>query len=458
MSCSDLDSLHYSPQMDTEISAVFAAENDTHTLQSITESPFPEDVPLLRSCENCRRKKRKCSGHKTTCTRCKAQGEHCVYRPTARFFKPARKSAEIKAATHCKKQRSSAFGQAYSGHQGGVRRSRGSLDVANRSSAEQRPRAMSAISALKKIQTERQSGSLLAPGELVVAMECGDVSASPSPAIGYSQMLPAAFDRLAPVDLMSGGEDSGLVADGLSYMGGLAAAMPSATAANDMPASCSYTMNLPISMSPTHMMLNGQDFDFNSVSSAMMLTGPTSTLLMSPTSVNQHQFIYQNNYAAAAAMVQSPAMYGDDEHSQMTLVSAFNRNQQTTAAFLAAAASAASGTVTSPAQLTISVPSHMYSPPLSTSSFCTGMPSTPPLAESVLSSYLVAMPAQQSQGFEMWPPATSAFGSLNAGQMTASMLASPLIANMSDALGNGVNIGLDFLLPSAKSNYSEWST
>ncbi|KAJ1956955.1 hypothetical protein EC988_001077, partial [Linderina pennispora] len=67
---------------------------------------YPSDIPLLRSCENCRRKKRKCSGNKPTCTRCKAQGETCVYRPTARFFKPrhsettARKRASVSDPCH----------------------------------------------------------------------------------------------------------------------------------------------------------------------------------------------------------------------------------------------------------------------------------------------------------------------------------------------------------------------
>ncbi|KAJ1884318.1 hypothetical protein LPJ71_009758, partial [Coemansia sp. S17] len=28
------------------------------------DDEFPADVPLLRSCENCRRKKRKCSGNR----------------------------------------------------------------------------------------------------------------------------------------------------------------------------------------------------------------------------------------------------------------------------------------------------------------------------------------------------------------------------------------------------------
>ncbi|KAJ2779719.1 hypothetical protein H4R18_003859 [Coemansia javaensis] len=46
------------------------------------------DVQLLRSCESCRRKKRKCSGDRPACTRCVAQGEKCSYRPTARFLKP----------------------------------------------------------------------------------------------------------------------------------------------------------------------------------------------------------------------------------------------------------------------------------------------------------------------------------------------------------------------------------
>lgn len=61
---------------------------------AILPAKYPSDVPLLRSCENCRRKKRKCSGDKPTCTRCQAQNECCEYRPTARYFKPARQQSK----------------------------------------------------------------------------------------------------------------------------------------------------------------------------------------------------------------------------------------------------------------------------------------------------------------------------------------------------------------------------
>ncbi|KAI8321805.1 hypothetical protein GQ54DRAFT_261138, partial [Martensiomyces pterosporus] len=67
-----------------------AADSASRLAAEVTaaDGTFPTDIPLLRSCENCRRKKRKCSGHKPACTRCKAQNETCVYRPTARYFKP----------------------------------------------------------------------------------------------------------------------------------------------------------------------------------------------------------------------------------------------------------------------------------------------------------------------------------------------------------------------------------
>ncbi|KAJ2710982.1 hypothetical protein H4R19_003472 [Coemansia spiralis] len=68
-----------------------------------------EDVQLLRSCESCRRKKRKCSGDRPACTRCKAQGECCTYRPTARFLKPRAEGDPLAQhkVPHTKKKRAS---------------------------------------------------------------------------------------------------------------------------------------------------------------------------------------------------------------------------------------------------------------------------------------------------------------------------------------------------------------
>ncbi|KAJ2450049.1 hypothetical protein EV183_004545 [Coemansia sp. RSA 2336] len=66
-----------------------SSDSDTmNSPQPSITSELPENVQLLRSCESCRRKKRKCSGERPTCTRCQAQGDTCIYRPTARFLKP----------------------------------------------------------------------------------------------------------------------------------------------------------------------------------------------------------------------------------------------------------------------------------------------------------------------------------------------------------------------------------
>ncbi|KAI9468815.1 hypothetical protein BX667DRAFT_518155 [Coemansia mojavensis] len=66
-----------------------SSDSDTmNSPQPSISSELPENVQLLRSCESCRRKKRKCSGERPTCTRCQAQGDTCIYRPTARFLKP----------------------------------------------------------------------------------------------------------------------------------------------------------------------------------------------------------------------------------------------------------------------------------------------------------------------------------------------------------------------------------
>ncbi|KAJ1789027.1 hypothetical protein LPJ59_005423 [Coemansia sp. RSA 2399] len=107
---------------------------------------FPNDVPMLRSCENCRRKKRKCSGDKPTCTRCAAQGEGCTYRPTARYFKP-----RANGMGHSSKKRASMDHVSSAGGGSMVTKSR-FHHTANNSGfggfdSARRPRAMSTVTA-----------------------------------------------------------------------------------------------------------------------------------------------------------------------------------------------------------------------------------------------------------------------------------------------------------------------
>ncbi|KAJ2725655.1 hypothetical protein GGI07_001155 [Coemansia sp. Benny D115] len=55
-----------------------------------------KDIPLLRSCERCRRRKQKCDGVQPVCGRCISHGSDCNYRQSGRFRKrfPRTKSAE----------------------------------------------------------------------------------------------------------------------------------------------------------------------------------------------------------------------------------------------------------------------------------------------------------------------------------------------------------------------------
>ncbi|KAJ1774201.1 hypothetical protein LPJ77_004679 [Coemansia sp. RSA 2523] len=145
-----------------------SSESDSspqHTPEPHTQ--FPDSVQLLRSCESCRRKKRKCSGDRPSCSRCTAQGEQCVYRPTARFLKP-RSNIVAARKTHAKKKRAS-------------------LD------AGVRPRAMSVLS--------EHMVTALAPADLVLSPPMSVTPAGLSPG--------SSSDALnSPTDVM-----------GLSYMG-----------------------------------------------------------------------------------------------------------------------------------------------------------------------------------------------------------------------------------------------
>ncbi|KAJ2476892.1 hypothetical protein IWW56_004657 [Coemansia sp. RSA 2131] len=124
-----------------------SSESDSsprHTPEPNTQ--FPDSVQLLRSCESCRRKKRKCSGDRPSCSRCTAQGEQCTYRPTARFLKP-RSNLVAARKTHAKKKRASFDGV--------------------------RPRAMSVLS--------EQMVTALAPADLVLSPPMSVTPAGLSP-------------------------------------------------------------------------------------------------------------------------------------------------------------------------------------------------------------------------------------------------------------------------------------
>ncbi|KAJ2093813.1 hypothetical protein GGI16_005773, partial [Coemansia sp. S142-1] len=60
-------------------------------------------IPLLRSCERCRRRKQRCDGDQPSCGRCAGQRAECKYRQSGRFRKryPAssKRTSVIEAAT-----------------------------------------------------------------------------------------------------------------------------------------------------------------------------------------------------------------------------------------------------------------------------------------------------------------------------------------------------------------------
>ncbi|KAJ1950934.1 hypothetical protein FBU59_000444 [Linderina macrospora] len=211
-------------------------------------SSYPNDIPLLRSCENCRRKKRKCSGNKPTCTRCKAQGEACVYRPTARFFKPR--------------------------HSETTTRKRASLSGPCHTIGKARQRSKSTQKKPHSIHEQT-----LAPADLMLRTPEIDMSQSLLLQGGPLPLSPAAYTG-AP-DLVS------LVTDGLSYM---------STASVDELSHMSASPEMPLN----------PDFPFASPTTVLtpgpaITSSPGQMPIVMQTQQQQQQF--QNSVAAAAAVL-----------------------------------------------------------------------------------------------------------------------------------------------------------
>ncbi|KAJ2705243.1 hypothetical protein H4R19_005146, partial [Coemansia spiralis] len=58
-------------------------------------------IPLLRSCERCRRRKQRCDGGHPSCSRCRTNGADCRYRESGRFRKRFPRSASAdRGAVH----------------------------------------------------------------------------------------------------------------------------------------------------------------------------------------------------------------------------------------------------------------------------------------------------------------------------------------------------------------------
>ncbi|KAJ2796745.1 hypothetical protein H4R21_004591, partial [Coemansia helicoidea] len=159
------------------------------------QSSLSEDIQLLRSCESCRRKKRKCSGDRPSCTRCKAQGESCTYRPTARFLKPRADGDPLaqRKAQHAKKKRASiATTPLY--------RMCGSASPAHAAHTA-RPRAASVLAALRNGHHQQFAAS---PADLMYGPPLGAAHAGLPPAALCAAVGASPQPGLAPATSASG--------------------------------------------------------------------------------------------------------------------------------------------------------------------------------------------------------------------------------------------------------------
>ncbi|KAJ2335323.1 hypothetical protein GGI00_001421, partial [Coemansia sp. RSA 2681] len=57
-------------------------------------------IPLLRSCERCRRRKQRCDGEQPACGRCSGQRAECKYRQSGRFRTRHNKSSNSNSNSH----------------------------------------------------------------------------------------------------------------------------------------------------------------------------------------------------------------------------------------------------------------------------------------------------------------------------------------------------------------------
>ncbi|KAJ2466475.1 hypothetical protein GGI03_002085 [Coemansia sp. RSA 2337] len=325
------------------------------------DDEFPADVPLLRSCENCRRKKRKCSGNRPACTRCSAQGEKCVYRPTARFYKPARHSIDNPTTA---RKRSTATNIAK--HQ------------------YRRPRALSAFAvAQDRLKQDPGLGSL-APADLMLnSSPSFDVSQGPQLAQqkpGHKTLVGALAQSLPSISIAPPADG------GLAYM----------TAGDESAVEVSYPS---MSLSPPHI-----------------IPGFASSPLLA------HSPLSDSTYATQLLLANA---YTSQQQQQAMLT----RQQQQQ-------------------QLVTMAGTPLYSPPLSASSFSTGISATPPLTDCVPSPYSVPY----HPGINMWPTP--------ADFVNCNLTSAPLMPMANLAISTQTPGGeYEFMHPSPRSAanaYSEW--
>ncbi|KAJ1816796.1 hypothetical protein GGH91_002200 [Coemansia sp. RSA 2671] len=334
------------------------------------DEQFPTDVPLLRSCENCRRKKRKCSGNRPSCTRCSAQGEKCVYRPTARFFKPARHSMDNPTSG-----RKRSTPRTIAKHQ------------------HRRPRALSAFAAAQD-RLKQQDGYLgsLAPADLMLGNSSPGLDVSQGlllaqDKVGLKAVAGASVQSLPSISIAPPPPAPASVDGGLAYM----------TAGDESAAEAMYSS---ISLSPPHM-IPGY------ASSPMIANSP----------------LCDSAYATQLLLANAAAFNQQQHHHQQAMFA----GQQ-------------------PLVTVAGTP--VYSPPLSASSFSTGISATPPLTDIVPSPYL---PPYHS-GINLWPT--------QADLVNCNLTAAPLtpMANLAISTQTPGGGEYEFMHPPrpAANAFSEW--
>ncbi|KAJ1667260.1 hypothetical protein IW140_001714 [Coemansia sp. RSA 1813] len=425
-------------------------------------SQFPNDVPMLRSCENCRRKKRKCSGDKPTCTRCTAQGETCMYRPTARYFKPRANgmgSGNIHRLNHSSKKRTSVGHVSSAGGSSMVTKPR--LHYSAISSGGRfdgfdggrRPRAMSTVTATlnnmhgsqmpivsgsQAAMQQRMSAGVttLAPADLMlspaVAGGVAQADILPSPSTP-SSMQPGSAPCLrqfsdAPQQYIQMQQQSkmGFGSSNINSVNGLAYMMPPVGGGGDEDATASsstYYTSPSSNSTPPQLLLN-MDFSFGQQSSAapqpllssMAMSMNSDATVTSPLLNNKHQQQQQSMYPPTVGIasdigttngvVSSPQpILADGDY--MNLFTNTLKSQQSATMMIKTPMVSIAYTPTNGGSL-------MYSPPASAMSFGSGIDScaassyplcSPAAAATTttVAAAAAAIAAAAANGSGMWP-------------------------------------------------------
>ncbi|KAJ2556805.1 hypothetical protein EV175_001757 [Coemansia sp. RSA 1933] len=279
------------------------AKKTSHAEASLSQ--FPDDVPMLRSCENCRRKKRKCSGDKPTCTRCGAQGEACTYRPTARYFKPRANGTAGFGSSHrlgnASKKRASMDHVSSAGGSGMVTKARFHHSGSNNSGfggldGGRRQRAMSTVTAAhmssmngssQGMMQQRMSAAAgvtaLAPADLMLSPAVAGCAVQtdiiPSPSTPSSMQPGSApclrqFGDIPSQQYLQMQQQSKMAfgnVNGLAYM------MPPVGGDEDATASSSTYYTSPSTNSTPPQLLLNMDFSFAQPSSTAQQQQPLLT-------------------------------------------------------------------------------------------------------------------------------------------------------------------------------------